>query len=183
MRTAREMAIFCKENNTGSGMGDNWTLKHFSVVENQLKKDEVVLFAFVGLYNYKSLTEHQYNYAIAITEDRIIAGQKRFIGENVNTITRRNLNDISKNTGILMGILTIDTYKETINIRTTKQEINIIYEGLNNILFKQEYIQQDKAINYEQSPATQLKEFKELLDMKIITQEEFDIKKKDILGL
>ena len=33
------------------------------------------------------------------------------------------------------------------------------------------------------SPAEQLKEFKELLDMGIITQEEFDAKKKQLLGL
>ena len=33
------------------------------------------------------------------------------------------------------------------------------------------------------SPAEELKKFKELLDMGIITQEEFDIKKKELLGL
>ena len=33
------------------------------------------------------------------------------------------------------------------------------------------------------SPAEELKKFKELLDMGIITQEEFDVKKKQILGL
>lgn len=76
MKTAEEMAIFCKENNTGSGMGKKWTLKHFTVVENQLNDDEEVLFAFVGLYNYISLSKHQSNFAIAITNDRIIAGQK-----------------------------------------------------------------------------------------------------------
>ena len=35
----------------------------------------------------------------------------------------------------------------------------------------------------EKSPAEQIKEFKELLDMGIITQEEFDAKKKQLLGL
>ena len=33
------------------------------------------------------------------------------------------------------------------------------------------------------SPAEELKKFKELLDMGIITQEEFDIKKKQLLGI
>lgn len=33
------------------------------------------------------------------------------------------------------------------------------------------------------SPAEQIKEYKELLDMGVITQEEFDAKKKDLLGL
>lgn len=35
----------------------------------------------------------------------------------------------------------------------------------------------------EKSPAEQIKEFKELLDLEIITQEEFDAKKKQLLGL
>ena len=33
------------------------------------------------------------------------------------------------------------------------------------------------------SPADELKKFKELLDMGALTQEEFDIKKKQLLGL
>ncbi len=33
------------------------------------------------------------------------------------------------------------------------------------------------------SPADELKKFKELLDMDVITQEEFDTKKKQLLGL
>ena len=33
------------------------------------------------------------------------------------------------------------------------------------------------------SPADELKKYKELLDMGIITQEEFDAKKKQLLGL
>ena len=39
------------------------------------------------------------------------------------------------------------------------------------------------TINAALSPADELKKFKELLDMGIITQEEFDAKKKQILGL
>lgn len=186
MKTAEEMAIFCKENNTGSGMGKKWTLKHFTVVENQLNDDEEVLFAFVGLYNYISMSKHQNNFAIAITNDRIIAGQKKLMGENVNTISRRNLNDISKSTGMMMGVLTVDTLKETFNIGTNKQEIDTIYEGLNRILFEQRDTSTQDTPTSEnepiQSSVAQLKEYKELLDLEIITQEEFDAKKNEILG-
>lgn len=180
MRTAKEMAKFCKDNNTGSGMGRKWTLKHFKVVEKQLHNDEEVLFAFVGLYNYISASKHQSNFAIAVTNERIIAGQKKLIGENINTISRRNLNDISKTTGVIMGVLNIDTFKESFNIGTNKKEINTIYEGLNRVLFEQKNT--SKGSGATQSPASQLKEFKELLDMDIITQDEFDAKKKEILG-
>jgi predicted Zn-dependent peptidase len=39
------------------------------------------------------------------------------------------------------------------------------------------------VIQQANSPAEELKKFKELLDMGIITQEEFDTKKKQLLGL
>lgn len=39
------------------------------------------------------------------------------------------------------------------------------------------------GIVQQASPAEELKKFKELLDLGVITQEEFDVKKKQILGL
>ena len=98
--------------------------------------------------------------------------------KNVKIILRRNLNDITKSTGMIFGILTIDTIKETFNVATNKQEIDVIHEGINNILFADEEVKEGKT----QSVVEQLKEFKELLDMEIITQEEFNQKKAEILG-
>lgn len=43
--------------------------------------------------------------------------------------------------------------------------------------------QPSSVVVNEKSPAEQIKEFKELLDMGIISQEEFDAKKKQLLGL
>ncbi|MBR5601424.1 MAG: SHOCT domain-containing protein, partial [Clostridia bacterium] len=40
-----------------------------------------------------------------------------------------------------------------------------------------------QIVTQQLSPADELKKFKELLDMGIITQEEFDAKKKQLLGL
>lgn len=182
MRTAEEMAKFCMDNNTGSGMTKKWNIKHFTVVENQLNKDEEVLFAFVGLYNYISATKHDSNYAIAITNKRIVAGQKKVFGENVNTISRNHLNDISKSTGMIMGLLTVDTFKETFNIATNKNEINSIYEGINRILFEEVENTAPVKETTAKSGIEALKEYKELLDLEIITQEEFNLKKKEILG-
>lgn len=180
MRTAEEMAEFCIKNNTGSGMSKKWNIKHFTVVENQLNKDEEVLFTFVGLYNYISATQHDSNFAIAVTNNRIIAGQKKLFGENVNTISRKHLNDISKSTGMVWGILTIDTIKETFNIATNKGEVNSIYNGINKILFEDEAQEVKPASS--KNALKELKEYKELLDLEIITQEEFNKKKQEVLG-
>lgn len=180
MKTAEEMANFCIENNTGSGMSKKWNIKHFTVVENQLSKGEVVLFAFVGLYNYISATKHDSNYAIAVTNKRIIAGQKKLFGENVNIILRKHLNDVSKTTGAFMGTITIDTIKETFNIGTNKPEVNAIHKGVTRVLFEEE----KEIVNVKpgKSNIEVLKEYKELLELEIITKEEFNKKKLEVLG-
>ena len=104
------------------------------------------------------------------------------MGENVKTITRRNLNDISKTTGMIWGILTIDTIKEKLNIATNKSEIDAIYNGVNKILFQDEIIISKTTTNTTtKSPIEELKEYKELLDLDIITQEELDKKKQEVL--
>ncbi len=47
----------------------------------------------------------------------------------------------------------------------------------------EECANESKQIVYQASPADELKKYKELLDSGIITQEEFNAKKKQILGL
>ena len=64
----------------------------------------------------------------------------------------------------------IDVHKEITNLMAVKQDIHVIPSAT----IKQEI---------PQSNADELKKFKELLDMGVITQEEFDAKKKQLLGL
>lgn len=55
--------------------------------------------------------------------------------------------------------------------------------GLRSVVQPTVVVQQAAAAPIEKSPVERVKELKELLDMEIITQEEFDTKKKEILGL
>lgn len=55
--------------------------------------------------------------------------------------------------------------------------------GLRSVSQPTVVVQQAAAAPVEKSPVEKVKELKELLDMEIITQEEFDKKKKEILGL
>lgn len=187
MRTAEEMAQFCDENNTGSGMTANWRLKHFKVVESQLKDDEDVLVAFIGLKNYEGLTKHESHWGYAITNKRIIIGQKGLIGEKVDVISLRDLNDISFKKGLALGVLTIDTIKERFNVGLDKMSATSIHELVTNALMdlKEEMHQSSQPVQQAKAddPYEEVKKLKELLDMGIITGEEFDLKKKNILGI
>lgn len=67
---------------------------------------------------------------------------------------------------------------------TTKQSNERMEEVANYAKERVEYYKNAKnAPVVAVSPAEELKKFKELLDMGIITQEEFDAKKKQLLGL
>ncbi|WP_208955879.1 PH domain-containing protein [Dolosigranulum pigrum] len=177
MKTAEEMAQFCQDNNTGSSITKKWRLRHFKVVEKQLYPDEEALSTFMGLHNYKSLGNHDNHFGYAITKDRIICGQKKMIGENVIVINRKNLNDVSKSTGLLLGLIVFDTYKEEIRVQVDKGQANAIHKMITNTLFDHhEETELSQVSNIEQ-----LKQYKELLDLDIITKEEFNKKKEELL--
>lgn len=171
MRTVDEMFNFCKDNNVGKGNISKWTKRHFKVIEQQLNSDEEVLYVFVGFFAFISMSKHSYLWAIAITDKRIIAGRKKLFGESVRIVLTKHLNDISKTTKMSFGIINIDTIKETMNIATVKKQSDKIFNSLNEILFA------DKKTDVEV-----LKEYKELLDAGVITEQKFEEKKAEVLG-
>lgn len=139
MRTAAEMYDYCIDNGYGHGFNKHNSLKHFAVLESNLKPDEEVLFPFIGIHNYQSISKHDNNFAYAVTDRRFIMAQKKVIGQNVQSVRLENFNDITFSTGIAMGIITIDTIREKFNIAVNKQDGRNIYEALNDFLFGDYY--------------------------------------------
>ena len=66
---------------------------------------------------------------------------------------------------------------------STNQEMEEAYEVLSVILNNYKARKKSVATGTTQSSADELKKYKELLDAGIITQEEFDAEKKQLLGL
>ena len=95
--------------------GLSWrTKKHARVIEDYLDSDEEVLFAFAGQKNEK-MTEIFHSFAFALTNKRILLGQKRLIwGSFLNSITPDLYNDMQIYQGLLWGKITIDTVREKI---------------------------------------------------------------------
>lgn len=183
MRTAEEMYNYCLENDFGKGML-GWGQKSFKVVEKQLLPDEDAKICFIGLHNYVSMSQHDGNFAYAITNKRLILGQKRVLGENVKIIELNNLNDITKSTGMLSGDIIFDTYKEKFVVNFTDVTANKLYPKLQAFWeeFKLNKITPQNSTN-STDVATELRKYKQLLDDNIITQEEFEAKKKQLLKL
>ena len=136
---------------------------------------------FIGLHDYESTTKHDGNFAYAIINKRILAGQKTIIGEKFKAVNYKRINDISFETEIVFGIITIDTLQEKFVIALDKGSAtsvnNHIHEVLDRLKVNANRNNQQPAV----SVADELKTFKELLDIGVITQDEFDAKKKQLL--
>lgn len=193
MHTAEEMYNYCIAHKFGGGVGvtKSWALKHFGVLEENLMRNEVVYMTFIGLHNYKSLSKNDGNYAYAITNKRIMMGQHLALGrKNFQTVKLENINDVTLASGLMAGKLTIDTYKEEFNVELVKDQAENI-NSLIHIVIDKIKSDNNKSVTQEMpkiespapSAADELLKYKSLLDAGAINQEEYDAKKKQLLGL
>lgn len=185
MRTAAEMYDYCQRNNFGKGVSKKWALKHFGLLEKNLDGNENILMCFCGLHNYISATKHDSTFAYAITDRRIIMGQKKMIGEHFQSVSLNNLNDITFSSGVLMGIITIDTFKEKFNVAVDKVSGRNINDAIHSVLITKSSNNQANSNNDNNerslSIAEEIKKFKDLLDIGAISQEEYDQQKEKLL--
>ena len=181
MKTGQEMYNFSAKNGYGTGML-GWGQKSFEVVAKNLMSDEEALICFIGLH-YTSPEHHCGNFAYAITNKRLILGQKKIIGEIVQFINLDNINDITLSTNAIYGYITFDTFKECFKVGFVSDEARKLYPILNSHFadFKKQNLQN---ANYKQTDAVnEILKYKQLFDNGVITQEEFEAKKKQILGI
>lgn len=109
LKTADQMLRYCQEHGTDGGARLNRNRSHFQVIADDLKPGEVALIAFTGLMNY-------FNWGFAVTQKRIIIGQKQFFGRFVKSVHLDKINDITLRVGPIHGFLEIDTIKDTFEV-------------------------------------------------------------------
>ena len=135
----------------------------------------VLLILGFGLFFYYVLM----NMEMTVTNKRVCG--KTFFGKVVDL----PLDSISAIGTAFFGTITVATSSGIINFSLIKNVSEIQNELRKLIIERQEqkvaYVPQQNS-NVASTPE-QLKQFKELLDAGVITQEEFDAKKKQILGL
>lgn len=188
MKTAEEMYNYSLEMGYGSGMTKNWGNKHFKVIENNLGHDEEVYMTFIGLKDLKGM-DHGGNYAYAITNKRIMFAQKRVVGETFKSVVFDRINDISSSKGMIFGTVTIHTLGEIFNVGVDRKTADKISKEIHRVILD---IRSGKLGNgvddiKENEVATldtvlELRRYKELVDDGIISEEEFNQKKKELLG-
>lgn len=100
-----------------------WRLHaHSKIIEKHLNPGEEVRFVFVAQKNNNPL-DIITSYVIAITDKRIMLGQKRLLfGYFFTTITPDMFNDLTIRMGIIWGKICIDTVKEVVYLSNIQRE-------------------------------------------------------------
>lgn len=88
-----------------------------------------------------------------------------------------------KNPILYITLISFNTQRNSAIYKTALKEVNQISEMLESIKNDNVNNAQETIKNSDTSPTEEIKKYKELLDMGAITQEEYENKKKELLGL
>lgn len=73
--------------------------------------------------------------------------QKRVIGQTFQTVDIDNMNDITMSTGMLMGVITIDTMKERFNVAVEKSQAMSINKSIHDVLLSLKQKKKKELLN------------------------------------
>ena len=199
MKTLSEIKEFIIKNRsygTGDIVSDDVKInkgkvdKHIEFVLSKVKDDEDVKFAVLtnGI-NSGSRQVCAGDSILLITSERIIYGRKGATAgftTAIKTINISECRDVEAMTfGIIQGRIKINTVTELIDFKVAKKEAIRLADMIEKVIESTVETKKAEPLTAiaELSSADELKKFKELLDLGVITQAEFDAKKKQLLGL
>lgn len=185
MRTAEEMYKYCLDNRFAGSINRMYAIKNFSIIENELHKNEEVLMTFTGIHDYKALKKYDGGFTYALTDRRIIMSHKNLVGKIVEQLKYEDLDNISFKSGIIYGIITIEAFNERLKIAVAKPEGNNIFNKINEVILKiknEQSASDDELTENEKIIAVKLKGLQELFEMKVLSEEEYEKQRKELLA-
>ena len=194
MRTSQEMLDFARiDQDKSISVFDKTKVNVFKLafdeVEKTLQANEDVLYTFVATSVQRKDSSILFYCGVAVTNKRIIIGGQIKglikVSYTAQSLSTANVNSVNESYSALGAYLVIETLGDDLKFAlTTREAVGIIKNKLWDVLDnnKQDNNGGNTTVVNQLSPAEELKKFKELLDMGIISQEEFDAKKKQLLG-
>lgn len=166
----------------------------FKELNNFLNENEQVLY--VDAVNYVINPENRLEIpsgmlknakpaAMAVTNKRIIFIGKILFTNNIKVIDLEKLQTWNLAKGLLSSTLRIKTYTDVVDIELgiNSKKNDYLTKVLTDSIEKRHNMNQPNNQKTDQSKYEELRELKSLLDSNIITQDEFNQKKKELLGL
>lgn len=164
-----------KEVNVTDTFGTKKEMKELPMI---LKEDETIMYAASGFVDNNT-------WLITCTDKRLLFLDKGMVfGLKQVEIPIEKINSISYKKGLLLGEIIIYHGAAQMTIKNIQKEaVKPLADAINNEIEKHRSAANNTSIQPTVSAADELLKFKQLLDAEVITQEEFDAKKKELLGL
>lgn len=159
--------------------------KNIETLENMLFPNETVLFATatnISITTHNSKKQQKLPGFIMMTDQRFLFSYKALLEHQVESISLRDVQSVSSmGNGLTGGHVKIESFTKSYDILVTYkkqniQKIQMLFENARNSV-----LSPPKSNISSISVADEIKKFKELLDTGVITQEEFDLKKSQLL--
>lgn len=192
MRTIEEIKQFIIENNTGFLEGNTEKDitkgkydKSINYLLSFLDDDEEVEFALytTGIHNEKGVVCAG-KCILFITNERIVYGAKDFMSSEFKFVTLDDCLDVEGSTfGIFCGNIKINTKTELIKFDFDKKHVTRVSTIINKRLKELRQNNKEVKTSPQLSGAEEIIKYKQLLDAGIISSDEFEQKKKQILGI
>ena len=198
-KTPQAMYESASKNGLANFIKGKEAIRNCTAIINALEEDEEIYSVFFGMPAYKNqkgIFKLENMYAYAITNKRLVYALDRKgsilllkgHNEDLRSVPLKTIKNIKYKTSLLFGTILIDTdgtiEEFIIDVHKTQVEavFTLMLNAFNvlNVFDKKESDTAHQQIN---DIPGEIKKYKELLDEGIITQDEFELKKKALLQL
>lgn len=186
------------EYNKTHKFGNRWfTKKSFKLIEKALYVGEEALVAFSGTLDHRRVWRIRSRYAFALTNNRLIIAQKKFFSFRTDTksLEIQTLKNINFRREVIRCNLDFNTVSLSFSLRKFRKRGKRVYDVVNSTLGvlrgfgggidgASQGVGANTTVSQQQSRSTadELKKFKELQDLGVISQDEFDKIKNNLLA-
>ncbi|MCL2755450.1 MAG: SHOCT domain-containing protein [Firmicutes bacterium] len=198
MRTALEMYEFAIKNGYGrDALFIRRGLKHFEVIANYLTPEDDVVLTFLAEYKINAKNNIGVS-AFALTNKKIIIGQHGVVTrERSKQVMLKNINDITKKTYYMAGEIVFQTIDDVFSALFVPKCMKKVYKAVISHMdcLRTSSARLNESPQYvipaqvpidpmcDEKMTKRIMHFKKLADEGFITQEEFEAKKRKIMGI
>jgi len=157
--------------------------KNLRLVNEHLQEDEEIKFSIFGVYEYELMGGDTVRNGIFVATDRrIVFFAKKMVGYDFESFPFENISSIEKSKGMVGHAITFYASGNKVKIKwIDKGDVNEFSDYVNSMLGKKNLGNNEQNSEDNNDIPSQLKKLSELRDQGILTDEEYEKKKAELL--
>lgn len=188
---AEHLLDLCLTRHMDAGANRRVLLGHYGIIADALDPGEKAHYAFIALLNYKGARKSDGTYALAVTDRRLVTSQRNVFGLSVTDMPLDGATEASLAYDGRYGVITLERRGRRLVVAVRKDGAEEALEAIRATMAGGQALRAAERASEgpvvpqgrASDPYEEVKKAKELLDLGILTQEEFDEKKRQLLGL